>query len=504
MPLSETNKTQSQSIEDLIAQLDAPQAKLDNGTSQPQSNGIDIANRKTLKGKRTNSTSSGNGSGSFVKTNSFGQNSEPVLSKNIIVSKKYSKHMGKLRHAGNPKKNGSGGKHTWGAPGCELGADDYLDTRDPNYDSEEGGNVVMVCVENSDGAQSGGGCSKSSGKNRNKTRSDDDGDYECANGQARKELDVDDLDAEIKPVILEYFHNGDTIEVIDQFKCYKFSKIKPVVISYLIQISLENNNTCKELMSRLLRDLTFELFAEKDFSNGFDLLLKNLPDLTLDNPDAPEKTGTFIARAIADKVITRAYLDRFFNDGENNVNLPDLNDERVYKAIDSARLLLTMNDHLYQLSHIWGQKGGFLPVKELSDKMNEIIIEYHDSGDIEEAIRCLKELNVPHFNHEFVFEAVDFALQKGTDNAFELIENLLHRLCQSVVVTYDQLKMGFTRIIDILPDISLDVPNASSLVDKFLSQCHEKGFVSKDIVEMAPNRSRKRFVSEGDGGRIKD
>ena len=86
-----------------------------------------------------------------------------------------------------------------------------------------------------------------------------------------------------------------------------------------------------------------------------------------------------------------------------------------------------------------------------------------------------------------------------------------------------------TRLFDILPDISLDVPNANAIMDKILNSCHAKGFVSEDIMDMAPNRlekenifhkvknftfkiislkktnrSRKRFVSEGDGGRIKE
>ncbi len=63
---------------------------------------------------------------------------------------------------------------------------------------------------------------------------------------------------------------------------------------------------------------------------------------------------------------------------------------------------------------------------------------------------------------------------------------------------------GFTRIFDLLPDISLDVPNANNLIETILNQSHSKGFVNEAIMDLAPNRSRKRFVSEGDGGRIKD
>ena len=59
--------------------------------------------------------------------------------------------------------------------------------------------------------------------------------------------------------------------------------------------------------------------------------------------------------------------------------------------------------------------GGFRPVRELADKMNLIIHEYYDSGDADETIRCLKELNVPHFFHEFVYELMDFCLEKNTE-----------------------------------------------------------------------------------------
>jgi len=386
------------------------------------------------------------------------------------------------------------GKHSWGAPGCEL-AEDVLDSKDPNYDSEDNANVVMVCVENNEkrGQMASAGA-------------DVDDDEEDSVNENLKELFTEDLESEIKLVILEYFHNGDTIEVIDHLKCYNFFKIKPQLISYLIQIALEHNNTCKELTSRLLRDLIIELFVEKDFVQGFDLLLKNINDLILDNPEASESIGTFIARSIADKVIRRSYLERFLSTETKPVDstLPDLNNEKIKKAIESARLLVNMNDHLYQLSHTWGNKGGFLAVKELSDKINELIQEYHDSGDVEEAIRCLRELNVPHFHHEFIYEALDFSLQNGNDNSIDLMTNLLKRLCDSVIITYDQLKIGFTRLFDVLPDISLDVPNANLLMDKILNQCHSKGFIGEDILDIAPNRSRKRFVSEGDGGRIKE
>ena len=97
MPLSETNKKQSKSIEDLIAELDAPAPECTDNEHCAETT------RRLIKGKR-----SGN---NLVKTNSMGANSEPVLHKNIIISKKYSTHAKRsLNNRGQPKKGGAGGK----------------------------------------------------------------------------------------------------------------------------------------------------------------------------------------------------------------------------------------------------------------------------------------------------------------------------------------------------------------------------------------------------------
>lgn len=45
----------------------------------------------------------------------------------------------------------------------------------------------------------------------------------------------------------------------------------------------------------------------------------------------------------------------------------------------------------------------------LSCQMNLLLKEYILSGDSKEAERCLRDLEVPHFHHEFVYE-VSFLL----------------------------------------------------------------------------------------------
>jgi hypothetical protein len=41
-------------------------------------------------------------------------------------------------------------------------------------------------------------------------------------------------------------------------------------------------------------------------------------------------------------------------------------------------------------------------VDEVKDKIKKLLIEYVDSGDKAEAMRCIKALNMPFFHHEVV------------------------------------------------------------------------------------------------------
>lgn len=50
----------------------------------------------------------------------------------------------------------------------------------------------------------------------------------------------------------------------------------------------------------------------------------------------------------------------------------------------------------------------FVHIKLFILQMNLLLKEYLSSGDISEATRCLKELDVPHFHHELVYEVILF------------------------------------------------------------------------------------------------
>ena len=70
--------------------------------------------------------------------------------------------------------------------------------------------------------------------------------------------------------------------------------------------------------------------------------------------------------------------------------------------------------------------------------MNLLLMEFLSSGDKNEAIRCLKELEVPHFHHELVYEAIVMVLDKATQHCTDMMCGLLHHMSEVAVVTPEQ------------------------------------------------------------------
>jgi programmed cell death protein 4 len=154
-------------------------------------------------------------------------------------------------------------------------------------------------------------------------------------------------------------------------------------------------------------------------------LLRNLPDLVLDTPDAATVLANFLARAVADDCLPPRYVYDLSELAKSSASLTEPNgveepkengaeakeDESVVNThsrvtITRAETLLSLKHGLVRLDNVWGVGGGTRPVKSLIRQMVLLLREYLSSGDINEAARCLKELEVPHFHHELVYEVM--------------------------------------------------------------------------------------------------
>lgn len=425
-----------------------------NGNWTPQEKALHEARLKAKAKRRLRKSSSRNStSESFSESGEMG-GVDPHSPKSKVAPSDRKSRMGKGR--GLPKKGGAGGKGVWGAAGMVY-EDEEPDIRDPNYDESSQGDTVYAKVV--------------------------------------PEIDERELEKMVNPIVQEYFEHGDTKEVELLLKELNLGHHKYEFSSMAVSLSLEGKASHRELTSRLLSDLSNKVMSQSDMARAFDKMLKELPDLILDTPEAPLMLGQFIARAIADHVLPMSFLDCY----KGKVDC-----EHARVALDRATVLLSMKREVVRLDNVWGVGGGLRPVKHLIKEMNLLLKEYLISGDVAEAERCLRDLEVPHFHHELVYEAVVMVLEARGDNAGQTMMKLLQSFWKSGLVTIDQMNRGFQRVYDELPEISLDVPHAQTIMEGFVDLCYQESVITKQLRDACPSRGRKRFVSEGDGGIIKN
>jgi programmed cell death protein 4 len=362
---------------------------------------------------------------------------------------------------GLPKKGGAGGKGTWGKLGCELELP-WVDHNDPNYESDS-----------------------------------DDNNKETKLKTLVPEMSEEDVRKAVEPLILEFFENNDAMEVLFtlQEMLMNLGTNRWMIVSILVELAMDHKPSHREMASTLISDLYQKIISQRDIGKAFDFLMRQLPDLILDTPDAPVVLGNFMARAIADDCIPPKFLRTYKGQVEA---------DEARRALTKAETLLSMKHGLVRLDNVWGVGGGVRPVKYLVKKIVLLLKEYLCSGDIEEATLCLKELEVPHFHHELVYEAVIMVIESMHEKTEEAMCKLLNALFRIFVITIEQMRNGFERVYDFMPEIAIDVPAAYGILERFVTRCRASGFVTDELVRKMPSRGRKRFVSEGDGGRIKE
>uniref|UniRef100_A0A8D0A8C8 Programmed cell death protein 4 n=1 Tax=Sander lucioperca TaxID=283035 RepID=A0A8D0A8C8_SANLU len=423
-----------------------------NGNWTPQEKALHEARLKAKAKRRLRKSSSRNSTSESFSESGELSGSDPHSPKGKVNASDRKSRTGKGR--GLPKKGGAGGKGVWGAAGMVY-EDEEPDMRDPNYD--ESGDTVYATVV--------------------------------------PEVDEKELEKMVNPIVQEYFEHGDTKEVQMLLKGLNLGQHKYEFSSLAVSLSLEGKASHRELTSRLLSDLSGKMLSQSEMARAFDKILKELPDLILDTPEAPQMLGQFIARAIADHVLPMSFLDCY----KGKV---DCDHARV--ALDRAEVLLNMKREMVRLDNVWGVGGGLRPVKHLVKEMNLLLKEYLISGDVSEAEHCLRDLEVPHFHHELVYEAVVMVLESKGDTASHMMIKLLQSFWKTGLITVDQMNRGFQRVYDELPEINLDVPHAHSIMETFVDLCYQESVITKQLRDACPARGRKRFVSEGDGGAIKN
>mmetsp|Transcript_36791 Transcript_36791/g.81831 ORF Transcript_36791/g.81831 Transcript_36791/m.81831 type:complete len:712 (-) Transcript_36791:320-2455(-) len=333
--------------------------------------------------------------------------------KNVSGDRK-SKHG---KGTGAPKKNGGGGKFTWGNIYTNGDtAERILDRNDPNYDSDEERNMVV-----------------------------------SQHSQLKEEIRT--YKQEVQSIVEEYFESGDIAEVADSLEDLGAPEFMHYFVKRVVMLALDRKDREREMASVLLSSLYAEVIPPEQVQKGFMNLIDGLSDTILDVPDAADLLALFISRAVVDDVLPPAIASRI-------PEVPELTGTLRHKV----EAHVTTRHSAEKILRCWGSGAG-LNYQDTKDSIARILNEFQASFDSDEAARCLRALSVPFFHHEFVKQAVHAAMS-GADPQREALVGLLGRMCSSGEVSSLQLAKGLRRVSDNLEDLALDNPAAKQQYDE--------------------------------------
>lgn len=77
------------------------------------------------------------------------------------------------------------------------------------------------------------------------------------------------------------------------------------------------------------------------------------------------------------------------------------------------------------------------------------------------------------------------ALNEGVEDA---MGKLLKSAEQACVITAEAIEQGFQRVYDDIQDISIDIPLAYIILERFAQRCHNLGVLSEKMLKNLPSR----------------
>ncbi|KAG5035695.1 Programmed cell death protein 4 [Glycine soja] len=330
-------------------------------------------------------------------------------------------HSGKY---GRAKKDGAGGKGTWGKL-LDTDGESRIDKNDPNYDSgEEPYQLVGSTVTDP----------------------------------------LDDFKKAVVSIIEEYFSNGDVDLAASDLRELGSNKYYPYFIKRLVSMAMDRHDKEKEMASVLLSALYADVISPAQIRDGFFMLIESADDLAVDILDAVDILALFLARAVVDDIIPPAFLARA------KKALPE--SSKGVQVIQTAeKSYLSAPHHAELVERRWGGST-HITVEDVKKRIADLLREYVDSGDTLEACRCIRELGVSFFHHEVVKRALVLAME--IHSAEPQLLKLLKEAAEEGLISSSQMVKGFSRLEEVLDDLALDIPSAKtqfqSLVPKAISE----------------------------------
>lgn len=308
---------------------------------------------------------------------------------------------------------------------------------------------------------------------------------EAVNGNKSKEAIFEEYKKKATTIVEEYFSSDDITTTANELRELAMPYYHFYFIKKLVSVAMDRHDKEKEMAAVLLSALYADTIDPPQVHKGFIKLLISADDLIVDIPDAVDVLALFIARAVVDDILPPAFLTKALTFlPEDSKGLEVI--KRAEKGYLSAPL------HAEIIERRWaGNKNK--TVEDVKGRINNLLTEYLSSGDKKEAYRCIKDLNVPFFHHEIVKRTIIMAMENQQSRRGLL--DLLKVAAEEGLINSSQISKGFSRIIDVIDDLSLDIPNANKMLQALISEAASDGWLSASSLKPLP--PGKKVLEDG-------
>ena len=293
-------------------------------------------------------------------------------------------------------------------------------------------------------------------------------------------------------IVEEYFSTDNIAETAVELRELGSSMYHHYFVKKLISMSLDRHDREKEMAAVLLSVLYADVIQPDQVMKGFTKLVESSDDLVIDIPDALDILALFVARAIVDDILPPSFLHKVTQTLPEGSKGHDV----IHKAEKSY---LSPPLHAEIVERRWGGST-HVTVELVKNKITALLNEYIESGDREEACRCIRELSVPFFHHEVVKKALVLAMERR--NCEGLIFSLLKEGSDEGLITSSQMSKGFTRLADAVDDLSLDILHAKEILSDLVSEAKRTNLLSTSFTVRKPvaegNENQHLGASETD------
>lgn len=301
----------------------------------------------------------------------------------------------------------------------------------------------------------------------------------------KKEIRADLKEYKKKATIIveEYFATDDIGSTANELKELDMPGYNYYFVKKLVSMAMDRHDKEKEMAAVLLSTLYANIIYPPQVYKGFSKLVESADDLIVDIPDAVDILALFIARAVVDDILPPAFLTKKI------ASLPmDSKGIEVLKRAEKGYLSAPL--HAEIVERRWGGSKN-KTAEDVKAKINNFLIEYVLSGDKKEACRCMKDLKLPFFHHEIVKRALIMAMERR--QAEEQLLDLLKEAAEEGFINSSQITKGFSRMIDLVDDLSLDIPNARRILQSLISKAASEGWLcasSLKSLSLEPSSNR--------------